>query len=222
MTVKQTLILVGGGGHCRSCIDVIETGGKFKVAGIVDVSDKIGSKVLGYKIIGSDGDLSKFAKKFKNFLITIGQIKSPAKRKEKYEALKKLGAKFPAVISPKTHISKYAKVGEGTVIMHVVVVNANAAIGNNCIINTGAIIEHDAVIGDHCHISTGAIVNGECRIGNEVFIGSNAVIANNVSIASGAVVGAGAVVVRNITQPGLYVGNPTRPKESNVASIYHR
>lgn len=222
MASLQPLILVGGGGHCRSCIDVIETNKRFKISGIIDVKEKAGAKVLGYKIIGSDNDLPSLVKKFKNVLITIGQIKSPAKRKEKYAALKNLGAKFPSVISPKAHISKHSKVGEGAVIMHSVVVNANAAIGNNCIINTGAIIEHDAVIGDHSHISTGAIINGECTIGEGVFIGSNAVIANNVAIASGAVVGAGAVVVRNITQPGLYVGNPTRPKESNVKSIYNR
>ncbi len=210
MASRQNLILVGGGGHCRSCIDVIETAKCFKIAGIVDVKDKVGTKVLGYRIIGSDDDLSKLVKKNKNFLITIGQIKSPAKRKEKYEALKKLGAQFPTVISPKTHIAKHSKVGQGTIIMHAAVLNANASVGDNCIINTRAIIEHDAVIGDHCHISTGAIVNGECRIGDAVFIGSNAVIANNVSVFSGAVVGAGAVVVDSIIEAGLYVGNPAR------------
>ena len=129
MATRQNLILVGGGGHCRSCIDVIETGGKFKIAGIVDIKDKTGTKVLGYKITGSDGDLPALVKKFKSVLITIGQIKSPAKRKEKYETLKKLGAKFPTVISPKTHISKYSKVGQGTIIMHAVVINANVSVG---------------------------------------------------------------------------------------------
>ena len=222
MATRQNLILVGGGGHCRSCIDVIETGGKFKIAGIVDIKDKTGTKVLGYKITGSDGDLPALVKKFKSVLITIGQIKSPAKRKEKYETLKKLGAKFPTVISPKTHISKYSKVGQGTIIMHAVVINANVSVGENCIINTGAILEHDAKVGHHCHISTRAVVNGECQIGDEVFIGSGAVVANNISIASGAVIGANAVVVKNITEPGLYVGNPARRKEAHVESVHHR
>ena len=30
------IVLVGGGGHARSCIDVIEMENKFSIAGIVD------------------------------------------------------------------------------------------------------------------------------------------------------------------------------------------
>ena len=30
------IILVGAGGHCRSCIDVIEQEGRFEILGIVD------------------------------------------------------------------------------------------------------------------------------------------------------------------------------------------
>ena len=34
--MKPEIILLGGGGHCRSCIDVIEQAGDFNIAGIVD------------------------------------------------------------------------------------------------------------------------------------------------------------------------------------------
>ncbi len=30
---------MGGGGHCKSCIDVIEQEGKYKIAGIVDAKE---------------------------------------------------------------------------------------------------------------------------------------------------------------------------------------
>ena len=30
------IILIGGGGHCKSVIDVIEQEGKFQIAGIID------------------------------------------------------------------------------------------------------------------------------------------------------------------------------------------
>jgi len=33
--MKSELILVGGGGHCKSCIDVIERQGKYRIAGII-------------------------------------------------------------------------------------------------------------------------------------------------------------------------------------------
>ena len=52
------------------------------------------------------------------------------------------------------HVSKYAQIEEGSVVMHQAVVNADASIGRGCIINTFANVEHDAKIGDYCHIST--------------------------------------------------------------------
>jgi hypothetical protein len=48
--MKPKIILVGGGGHCHSCIDVIEQEGKFEIAGIVDAI-KGGEKVLGYPVL---------------------------------------------------------------------------------------------------------------------------------------------------------------------------
>ncbi len=173
--MKESIILFGGGGHCRSCIDVIEREGRFAIAGIVDVQEKLGEFVLGYQIIGTDYELPDLVKEHRNFLITIGQIKSPSIRIEKFEAVRKLGGIFPTIISPWAYVSKHAHIGDGTIIMHGVVVNANARIGENCIINTGAIIEHDAVIEDHCHVSTKATINGGTIVGRGSFIGSNAV-----------------------------------------------
>ena len=36
----NNIILIGGGGHCVSCIDVIEAGKKYKIMGILDNKDK--------------------------------------------------------------------------------------------------------------------------------------------------------------------------------------
>ena len=48
MDKKPEIILLGAGGHCRSCIDVVESEGRFTVAGIVDRIDGGGSSsVLG-------------------------------------------------------------------------------------------------------------------------------------------------------------------------------
>jgi sugar O-acyltransferase (sialic acid O-acetyltransferase NeuD family) len=208
MQVKQRIILVGGGGHCRACIDVIEAGGKLEVAGIVDVEEKIGQRVSGHETIACDEDLSKLAKEYEYFLVTLGQIKSADKRMDRFEYLKNLGAKFPVVVSSSAYVSKTASVGEGTIVMHRAVVNANATVGKNCIVNTGATVEHDTRIGDHCHISTGSIINGGCSIGEKSFVGSNSVIANNIDIAEGTIIGAGSVVVSSVNESGVYAGNP--------------
>lgn len=182
--MKEKIILIGGGGHCKSCIDVIEQEGRLTIAGIVDVPEKKQNTVLGYPVIGSDADLAELIKIFPNVLITFGQIKFPTRRIELFNQLKQMNASFPVIVSPLACVSSHAQVAEGTIVMHHALINAGAKVGKNCIINTKALIEHDAVIEDHCHISTGAVVNGGVKIGSGSFFGSGAISREYTSIPS--------------------------------------
>jgi len=173
--MKKELLLVGGGGHCKAVIDVIEASGEYTIAGIIDHPEKIGETVLGHSIIGSDHDLEILFTRYTYALVTIGQIHTSEVRKTLYARLKNLGYSLPVIISPNAYVSPYAQVGEGSIIMHHSIINAAAIIGHNCIINTRSLIEHDARIEEHCHISTGAIVNGGTHVREGSFIGSNAV-----------------------------------------------
>jgi len=199
----QNLILIGGGGHCKSCVDVIEQAGTFRIVGIVDMPEKLHQKILGYEIIATDDDLPHLVNEYENFLITLGQIKSPDRRIRLFKALKDLGAKLPVIISPLAYVSKHAEIGDGTIIMYHALINAGAKIGSNCIINNKALIEHDAVIGDHCHIATGAVINGGVKVGSGTFFGSNAVSKEYVEIGENAVIGCGAKITKNISANSL-------------------
>ena len=173
--MKETILLVGGGGHCKACIDVIEQAGEFQIAGIIDFPEKLHQLVLGYSVIGCDEDLPGLIKSCPNVLITLGQIKSPVRRMSLFNNLLQLGAQFPVIQSPLAYTSPHAQVADGTIIMHHALINAGARVGRNCIINNKALVEHDAIIEDHCHISTGTIVNGGATIGCGSFVGSNSV-----------------------------------------------
>jgi len=94
---RPEIILVGGGGHCKSCIDVIEQEGKYQIAGIVDLPEKLHEKILGYEIIATDEELLVMAKQYSSFLITIGQIRSATKRILLFNRLRELGARFPII-----------------------------------------------------------------------------------------------------------------------------
>ena len=201
--MDQELILIGGGGHCKSCIEVIEKEGKFRIRGIVDVIEKLGEVILGYEIIASDQELGVLTKEYSNFLITIGQIEKPEKRISLYNQLKQYGAKLPVVVSPRASVSKYVEIGEGTFIMHNAVVNAAAIIGKNCIINTGALIEHDVIVEDHCHVSPGAVLNGGVKVGKETFIGSNTVVRESVEIGMHSVVSCGLRIMDSVPDSSL-------------------
>ena len=193
------IILAGAGGHACSCIDVIELTGQFKVAGLV-VKEKTDNKEnLGYPVIGTDDDLQSLRQKYRNALITVGQIKSAQTRVKLFQLLQEMDYTLHVIVSPRAYVSKHAQIGEGTIVMHGAIVNANARIGKNCIVNSKALIEHGAVIGDHCHIATGSIVNGEVTVGSESFIGSGVVTRQYISIGSNCVIGAGVVLKNDIT-----------------------
>lgn len=205
--MKRPLILIGGGGHCKSVIEVAESTG-YEIKGILDMPDEVGKEVLpGHKIIGTDDEIPQYVEEC-DFFITVGFIKNPALRIKLYNKVKAAGGRLATIIASTAHVSKYAELGEGTIIMHHAFVNAGAKIGDNCIINTFVNIEHDAEVGNQCHISTGTMVNGECKIGENCFIGSQSVCANCIEIASDIIVGAGSVVRKSIRVKGIYAGNP--------------
>jgi len=172
--MKPNILLIGGGGHCKSVIDVIEQEDKYQIAGIVDKKELIGSNVLGYQVIACDDDLPNLFQKYKHAIVTVGQIKSNVLKVKLFNILKEIGYKLPVIISPLAYVSQHASVDEGTVIMHNALVNADATIGKNCIINTKALIEHDSTIENHSHISTAAVVNGGVIVKENSFFGSNA------------------------------------------------
>ena len=202
----KPLILIGGGGHCKSVIEVAESTG-CQILGVLDVPEEVGKDVLAYKVIGTDDDIPSYVDKAE-FVITVGFIKNPAVRIKLFNKVKEAGGKLATLIASTAHVSQYATIGEGTVVMHQAFVIAGAQVGSNVILNTFTNIEHDAVIGDQCHISTGTMVNGDCKVGNNCFIGSQSVLANGVAIGDDIIVGAGSLVRKSIKEKGIYSGNP--------------
>lgn len=208
--MKTPLLLVGGGGHCASCIEAIESGGLYSICGIVDTKDKLGSFLLGYGVVGTDDDLAVLYNDIKYAHVSIGQLKSADIRINIYQRLKELQFLLPAIIASSAIVARTSLVEEGCVVMHFAMINSNAKIANNCIVNTGAVVEHDTRIGAHTHVSTGALVNGGCTIGSGCLIGSGSVIKQGIYICDNAIIGAGSVVIKDILEPGTYAGNPAR------------
>jgi sugar O-acyltransferase (sialic acid O-acetyltransferase NeuD family) len=194
----KKIILIGAGGHAKSCIDIIELLGEYEIFGLVEKGIIDSEANLGYPIIGTDDDLEDLRNKYEFGFITVGQIKSAETRKRLFLLLEKLNYTLPVIISPNAYVSKYSSIGAGTIVMHGAIANSNAQIGKNCIINTKSLIEHDAKIGDNCHIATSAVINGEVNIGDESFVGSGVITKQSISIGNNCVIGAGNTVTKNI------------------------
>ena len=207
---KKQIILIGAGGHCKSCIDVLESENKFEIIGILDLPNRFGQDILGYKIIGNDNDIPQLAKDGQNFLLTVGHLGDSKKRIKLFNLVKSNGGNLPVIISPTSYVSIHSEIGEGTIIMHQAIVNAETEIGVNCIINSKSLIEHDCRVGDDCHVSTGAILNGNVTIGSDCFIGSNTTFVNGLTLTNSVFIGINSLVSKSIKEEGIYVGSPLR------------
>ena len=200
----NSIILLGSGGHCKSCIDVIEKSSSHKIKGIIDKPKKGGKEFMGYKILGNDNQLEKHFQENDSSLICVGQIKSPEVRIRLFDLLLEKGINMAIVKSVHSVISVHTKINIGTIVMHNSVINAGTYIGANCIINTNSTIEHDVIIKDHCHISTGVILNGGVEVGRGSFVGSGAIIKQGIKIGEQVVVSAGEVVSKDLPSNTTY------------------
>lgn len=204
----KKIILLGGGRHCKVVIETLKEKGEYEIFKISDLPEKMNTPLLDYKITLLDKHLEKYYPKIKYAFISLG---NDLKLRERlfYYALN-IGFNFPILISPSAKISKYAKIGEGTLITKNAVINVDTTIGKNCIIYSSAVIEHDCCIGDHTYISPSAAMAGNVKIGNTVFIGINATIMPDVEIGNNSIIGAGSVILDNVPENVTVAGNPAR------------
>jgi len=200
----DSIILIGGGGHCLASIDVILSQNKYTILGIIDKNKGINKSITSFQYLGDDKSLPTLISKYKNALITIGQIRSNYNRVKIFNLLKKLNAFLPTIISPRAYLAFETFIGEGNIIMHNALINAGASIGNNCIINTKSLIEHEVKIGSHCHISTSTTLNGGVKIDDGTFVGSNSVIYENVKIGKNCIVPAGSIVRKDLPNNSIF------------------
>ena len=216
MSVAKTkLLLIGGGGHCRSCIDVIQATQNYDIVGILDMADKVGQSIDGVPIIGTDEDLDQCLTDIDECLITVGKIGSSDIRRSLYQKIASAKRCLATIISPTATVATSAEITVGTIVMHHAVVNAGAKVGENVIINSFALVEHDAKIAAHTHISTRATINGAATIGENCFIGSNAVVFQQCQVGSHSIVGGGQIVRADLPKNSLPsdIGNiPARQK----------
>lgn len=207
----EKIVLLGGGGHAKVLIDLINACGRYEIAGIVDAQFAAGVSVSGATVLGDDRILSElYEKGLRNACIAVGSVKDNSRRKALYEKVKNAGFLMPALIHPSAVISGKSQIHEGAQIMAGAIVQTDSSIGENTIVNTGAIVEHDCKIGNHVHICPGATLSGSCLISEGAFIGAGATVLQGIKIGSNSIVSAGAVVIKDVIDNTTVIGVPAR------------
>ena len=171
---NNSLLIIGGGGHAKMCIDIIQQDKSFEIAGIADANSTINSSVFHIPVISRDDSKSidlLIEQGLKNVVLGIGAVLNHSSRKTLFDFLKSKDLFVPNIIHPTASIEPSAVIGEGNQIMQGAIIGSDVQIGDNCIINSSAIISHDTKIGDNVHIAPGAIIAGGVTIASNTVIG---------------------------------------------------
>lgn len=202
----QKIIVVGAGAHSKVVLDVLQETQVYEIVGLVD--DCACKSVFGIPVIGTDEDLQDlYDQGIRNAFVAIG---SNQIREKVTKDVKEIGFNLVTIVSRNSIVSRYAKIGEGTIIMPGAVINADANIGEGCIINTNASVDHDCKIGAFTHIAPGCAISGSTTIGRSSFLGTGCRVIDKLTLGSNLIVGAGATVVYDMPGDCTIVGTPAR------------
>ena len=212
MDAGKRLLLIGGGGHCRSILDCVLSRGLYEKVGIVDFDQT--ASALGVSVVGTDDALPQLLNDgWTDAFISVGSIGSTGLRRKLYKMIKIIGFSVPSIIDPTATISREVIIDEGVFIGKGAIVNTGSRIGTCVIINTGAIIEHDCEIGTFAHVSPRTILCGQVSVGDDTHVGAGSVVRQGIKIGACSVIGIGSVVVKDITDNVKAYGNPCRVVE---------
>ena len=212
MTSGRKLLLIGGGGHCRSVADSALRLGCYDKLGIIEkVSPGSSSSCSQIPVIGTDDDLPElFHAGWTDAFITVGSIGNTSLRRRLYRLVKNIGFSVPTIVDPSAVVSQSAVLQEGVFVGKRTVVNAGSEVGRCVILNTGSVIEHDCRIGDFSHVSPGAVLCGMVQVGHDSHIGAGSVVRQEITVGDHTVIGLGSVVVHSIPGDVTAYGNPCK------------
>lgn len=206
-TDMSKLVLLGGGGHCKSVIDSVKFDTEYEEIVITDNASQIGTMIHGIRVVGNDEALQTLCNEgYDKAFISIASIKDTSLRRSIYEKAFSAGLSFPNIFDPTAVVSESVIIGEGIFVGKNAVINSGCKIDDFAIINTGAIVEHGCKIGTFSHVSVGSVICGECTIGKDTFIGANSTVIQGVRIGDNSVIGAGSIVLADVPENMLVTG----------------
>lgn len=193
----RPLVLLGFGGHGKSCLAVLRYVSHYSVLGYLDPT-AVTSDRLAY--LGSDSALPSLVDAHPNLaaLVTVGHLRSSKIRRSLFRNCVDMNIACEPIVALTAIVDDSCSIGLGSIVMNNAFVNCQVTIGCNTIVNSCSIVEHGASLGCHSHVSTGVIVNGDVRIGDGVFVGSGSIIREGVTIGDEAFISAGSKVFSDV------------------------
>ncbi|MCK6618760.1 MAG: acetyltransferase [Cyclobacteriaceae bacterium] len=196
--VEGKIILQGGGEHAKVVLDALLSD-KLEVLGLFD--PKYNGNLFGIPQLG------KYDPGFETEALAIVAIGNNKIRREVVAITKH---NFTRIIHSTAIVSQHAEIGNGSMVLHGVIIQAQTRIGNHVIVNTGVRVDHDCKIDDYVHLAPGCVLCGTVQVGEGTLVGAGSTILPGIKIGAWAVIGAGSVVTRNVPDGVVVAGNPAK------------
>jgi sugar O-acyltransferase (sialic acid O-acetyltransferase NeuD family) len=206
----QPIFVFGAGGHAKVVLDIIERQERYRVIGLIDRTEKVGSALWNYRVLGDEAFVPSMIPNVSGGIIAVGDNATRAQITERIQKVIPT-LHFVTAIHPSAQVGRDVSIGAGTVIMAGCVINPGTKIGRGAIINTGATIDHENVVGDFASVGPGVTTGGMVTIGDFTAIGLGANIIHGRTIGEHSVLGAGATVIRDIPPRCVAYGTPAKP-----------
>ena len=200
---KTEYLLFGAGGHARVVASCLEARGQ-KLIGVFDTN----TAIVSLDGVPNLGNYDKGIHPKAAMIMGIGD------NQIRMALASEIAHDFGTIIHPSALIDRLVEIGEGTQILHGVIINRGTSIGKHTILNTACSIDHDCKIGDFVHIAPKATLCGGVRVGHGTLIGAGATILPNITLGDHVQVGAGAVVTKDLPSHTIAVGVPAKIVEN--------
>ena len=208
------VVVIGNGGHSRSCIDAWSATSPSQPVGCTGPNP---TEVSEIPYLGTDDALPDLlAQGHTHVFVALGGSKA---RERCLRHAVELGFTAHTLVADSAQVARTARIGAGTAVLRGAIVGAFTEVGEGAIINTGASIDHNCVIGSYAHIAPGTHLAGCVEIGAHTMLGVGVSVVPGIKIGAGATVGAGAVVISDVLDGQTVVGVPARPNPSKGLSL---
>ena len=207
--MRNDILVIGAGGHCRVVLSILSYYKELNVVGIADKDSKsFGEEILSTQVKYTWDD---FQSLYDNGVsIAALAVGNNSERKLLFSKLTEIGYTVKTLIHPSALVDKNADIGAGTIICMGAKIGPLVSIGNNCIIYTGAIIDHETNIKNDCFIAPGVCIAGRVSIEQGSFIGIGSSIIENITLGANCTVGAGSVVINDFPSNTTIAGVPAK------------
>ncbi len=204
----SVLLIIGAGGHGKVVADTALETGRWDEVMFLDDAWPEKKKNGSWDILGNTDQLALWRPRFADAVVAMG---NNLLRIELQSRLLAAGFEIATIVHPSARVSRFARLGAGTVVFANAVVNVDSEVGEAVIINTAATVDHDCQLGRGVHVAPGANLGGGVTVGDFTWIGIGAAVRHYIAIGVGVTVGAGAVVVNNLPDGVTAFGCPARP-----------